>query len=45
MRSAYWIALVLVIIGALNWGMVGLFDFDLVAALFGPFTAAARAVH
>jgi uncharacterized protein len=28
-------ALVLTIIGALNWGLVGLFDFDLVAALFG----------
>ena len=29
------IALVLVIIGALNWGLVGLFSFDLVAWLFG----------
>lgn len=29
------IAAVLVVIGALNWGMVGLFQFDLVAALFG----------
>ena len=29
------IALVLVIIGALNWGLVGLFQFDLVAFLFG----------
>lgn len=28
-------ALVLVIIGALNWGLVGLFEFDLVASLFG----------
>lgn len=30
-----WIALVLVIIGGLNWGLVGLFKFDLVAAIFG----------
>jgi len=30
-----WIALVLVIIGALNWGLVGLFGFNLVAAIFG----------
>jgi len=30
-----WIALVLVIIGGLNWGLVGLFSFDLVAALLG----------
>ena len=29
------IALILVIIGALNWGLVGLFNFDLVAAIFG----------
>ena len=29
------IALVLVIIGALNWGMVGLFQFDTVAWMFG----------
>jgi uncharacterized membrane protein YuzA (DUF378 family) len=35
MASLHWIALVLVIIGALNWGLVGLFQFDLVAALFG----------
>ena len=30
-----WIALILVIIGGLNWGLVGLFKWDLVAALFG----------
>jgi uncharacterized membrane protein YuzA (DUF378 family) len=29
------LALVLAIIGALNWGLVGLFQFDLVAMLFG----------
>ena len=29
------IALVLVIIGALNWGSIGIFQFDLVAWLFG----------
>ena len=29
------IALVLTIIGAINWGLVGVFQFDLVAALFG----------
>lgn len=28
-------ALILVIIGALNWGLIGLFQFDLVASLFG----------
>ena len=29
------LSLVLVIIGALNWGLIGLFGFDLVATLFG----------
>ena len=29
------IALILVIVGALNWGSIGLFQFDLVAWLFG----------
>ncbi|MBM7623446.1 DUF378 domain-containing protein [Sporohalobacter salinus] len=34
------LALILVIIGALNWGLVGLFEFDLVANLFGGQNAA-----
>ncbi|SER77807.1 hypothetical protein SAMN04487944_1103 [Gracilibacillus ureilyticus] len=29
------LALLLIIIGALNWGLIGLFQFDLVATLFG----------
>lgn len=29
------IALVLTIIGAINWGLIGFFEFDLVAFLFG----------
>ena len=29
------IALLLVIIGAVNWGLIGIFQFDLVAAVFG----------
>ncbi|MCF7866582.1 DUF378 domain-containing protein [Candidatus Woesearchaeota archaeon] len=30
-----WITLVLVIVGGLNWGLVGLFNFDLVKAILG----------
>ncbi len=30
-----WLSLVLVIVGALNWGLVGLFKFNLVSFLFG----------
>ena len=34
MKTLQKIALVLIIIGALNWGMVGLFEIDIVASLF-----------
>jgi len=40
-----WIALVLVIVGGLNWGLVGLFGFDLVAAIFGEMSTISRAVY
>lgn len=30
-----YIALALIIIGAINWGLIGFFQFDLVATLFG----------
>lgn len=33
------LALILVIIGALNWGLIGLFNVDLVASVFGGQTA------
>ena len=33
------LALILVIIGALNWGLVGLLSFDVIAAIFGSSTA------
>jgi len=39
------IALILVIIGGLNWGLIGLFDYDLVAAIFGTMTTASRTVY
>jgi uncharacterized membrane protein YuzA (DUF378 family) len=35
----------LVVVGAINWGLVGAFDFDLVAALLGDRTAASRIVY
>ena len=38
------IAWILVVIGALNWGLVGVFNFDLVAAIFGGTTAIASKV-
>ena len=35
MKTLKIITLILIIVGALNWGLIGLFDFDLVATLFG----------
>ncbi len=40
-----WVAIVLAVIGALNWGLVGLFDFNLVSAIFGPMSAVSRIVY
>lgn len=40
-----WVALVLLIIGGLNWGLVGLFDFDLVAAILGDMSILSRIVY
>ncbi|MDA3733676.1 DUF378 domain-containing protein [Niameybacter massiliensis] len=34
-KALDYIALTLVIIGAINWGLIGFFQFDLVAMLFG----------
>ena len=35
MKGLHWFALLLVVIGAINWGLIGFFAFDLVAWLFG----------
>lgn len=40
-----WIAQALLIVGGLNWGLVGLFDFDLVATLFGSGSMLSRTVY
>jgi uncharacterized membrane protein YuzA (DUF378 family) len=45
MNSLDWVALVLVIIGGLNWGLIGLFNFDLVAAIFGNMSSISRIVY
>ena len=39
------IAMILVIVGGLNWGLVGLFNIDLVAAIFGAMSAISRIVY
>lgn len=39
------ITAVLLVVGGLNWGLVGLFDFNLVAALFGDQSVMSRIVY
>ncbi len=40
-----YVVLTLVIIGAINWGLIGFFKFDLVAFLFGQMTWLSRIVY
>lgn len=39
------IALTIVIIGAVNWGLVGFFDFNLVATIFGSMSWLSRTIY
>lgn len=39
------LAAVLLVVGGLNWGLVGLFKFDLVAAVLGHATAASAVIY
>ena len=45
MKTLYWITLILLVVGGLNWLLVGLFDFDLVASIFGDMSALSRLVY
>lgn len=40
-----YIALILVIIGGINWGLIGFFKFDLVAFIFGQMTWISRIIY
>lgn len=45
METLQKICLVVTIIGAVNWGLIGLLDFDLVAFLFGEMSMLSRIVY
>lgn len=45
MKTLNYIVLTLVIIGALNWLLVGLFSFNLVEAIFGGFSWLSRIIY
>jgi len=40
-----WLVLILMVVGCLNWGLVGLLDLDLVATIFGYMSLLSRVVY
>lgn len=45
METLQKVALIFTVIGALNWGLIGFFDFNLVASLFGDMTVLSRIIY
>lgn len=45
MNAFDWLAMALLIVGGVNWGLVGLFGVDLVATLFGEMSGLSRVVY
>ena len=45
MKALDYTVLLLVVIGAINWGLVGFFKFDLVKTLFGDLTLFSRIIY
>ena len=44
MGALSWIAAILVVVGGLNWGLVGIFKYDLVSSLFGAGSTLSRVI-
>jgi len=45
LKGLDWLALILAIIGGLNWGLVGLFNLDVVRTLFGEMSPLSRIIY
>jgi uncharacterized membrane protein YuzA (DUF378 family) len=45
MNALEWLALILLIIGGLNWGLFGILNFDVVAKIFGQMSAISRIIY
>ena len=45
MKTLDYIALTIAIIGAVNWGLIGFFDWNLVASLFGSMSLLSRIIY
>jgi len=40
-----WLIFILVVVGAINWGLWGFFSFDLIATLFGDMSTLSRVIY
>ncbi len=45
MNALDWIAWILIVIGGLNWGLYGAFEFDLVATIFGDLSVLSKIIY
>jgi len=45
MKLIDWIGFGLVVLGSLNWGLIGAFNFNLVGYLFGPMSITSRIIY
>lgn len=45
MKGLDYTILTIVVIGAINWGLIGFFDFDLVSTLFGQMSILTRIIY
>lgn len=45
MKGLDYTVLTIVLIGAINWGLIGFFDFDLVSTLFGQMSLLTRIIY
>lgn len=40
-----WVALIILALGGLNWGLVGLFEYDIIANVFGDLSTVSKAIY
>ena len=45
MKALDYTVLTIILIGAINWGLIGFFDFDLVSTIFGQMTMLTRIIY
>ena len=45
MKALGMLAMILLVIGGLSWGLIGFFQYDLVAAIFGSMSSTSRVIY